>query len=141
MARAHRHPDTLGYQKKLAARVKELAPTRTVKDIFAVLQAEFPDKAPKSLSTFYKYYRADMDTAKGVVAQRIGDKIIKTALEGDEDSPFTHKSREFYMDRVGGWAKKEVLETREIGSEEEENESAVEALMAALGKKTTSASE
>jgi hypothetical protein len=40
------------------------------------------------------------------------------------------------MDRVGGWAKKEVLETREIGSEEEENESAVEALMAALGKKT-----
>lgn len=127
-----KQPNELPYSERIAQRVRELAPTCSVKDI--VSSISHMQYAPGSYTTFYKLYRKDLDEAKGNITKQIGDKLINTAINGDEDSPFTHKSREFYLDRQGGWNKKTVEETREVGPEEEENESAVNALLAALGK-------
>jgi len=104
----------------------------TVKDIFAGIQ-HFQN-APGSLTTFYRLYRQDMDRARAENTEVIASKIINQARNGDDDSPNTWKSREFYMRSVGGWSPKSTEETREVGSEEEETESAVNALLKALGK-------
>lgn len=122
------------YCGRIAAKVKEMAVSCTVTDIFSSIQHY--QNAPASLTTFYKLYRADLDAAKGKVTQEIGDKVVNAAINGDEESPLTHKAREFYLERKGGWSKKETLETREVGSEDEENEGAVNALLVALGKAT-----
>ena len=127
--------DTLRYSKKIANKVKALTKAGVpVKSIFASIQS-YQD-APGSLTTFYKHYRADMEAVRAETTQKIANKVIATALEGPEDSPHTHKSRELYLDRIGGWNKKETVETRDIGTEEEENEGAVNALLTALGKNT-----
>lgn len=117
--------------ERIAARVKKLAPTCTVPDVFAAIQSY--QNAPRSMTTFYKYYRQDLEEAKASITQKIGDKVIHTALNGEEENPLTHKAREFYLDRKGGWSKKETHEHRDVGSEEEENEGAVKTLMASLG--------
>lgn len=125
--------DALGYCNKIGKIVRAKAKAGVpVKTIFASIQSH--QKAPGSLTTFYRYYRVDMESVRADTTEEIANKVINTALNGDEDSPHTHKSRELYLDRIGGWSKKEVVETREISGEEEENESAVAALLSALGK-------
>lgn len=126
-----KQPNALPHSKRIANKVREMAPTTNVKEIFSSIQKY--QNAPRSLSTFYKLYRVDLEEAKADIAQKIGDKVINSALNGDEDNPLTHKSREFYLDRKGGWSKKETVEHREVDSEEEENKSAVESLMSSLG--------
>lgn len=130
-----KHPDTLGYNKEIGKRVKELTRAGVpVKTIFSDIQHY--TNAPGSLTSFYKYYRTDMEGARASITKEIADKVINTAINGDEESAFTHKSRELFLTRVGGWNNKEIVETRELGTEEEENEGAVNALLAALGKGT-----
>lgn len=127
-----KQPNQLPYNKNIANKVRDLAPTHSVAKIFeAIAHMQY---APKSYTTFYKLYREDLSEARGDVVAAMGDKVIKTGLTGDEDSPFTHKAREFYLSTMGGWSKKETIETREVGTEEEENEGAVKALLSALGK-------
>ena len=130
-----KQPNQIPYKKNIANKVKALTKAGVpVTSIFGTIQ-NFQD-APASLTTFYKLYRTDMESVRADTTEKIANKVIATALEGSEDSPHTHKSRELYLDRVGGWSKKETIETREVGSEEEENEGAVNALLTALGKDT-----
>ena len=130
-----KQPNQLPYKKNIANKVKALTKAGVpVQSIFASIQS-FQD-APASLTTFYKLYRADMESVRAATTEKIANKVIATALEGPEDSPHTHKSRELYLDRIGGWNKKETVESREVGTEEEQNEGAVNALLAALGKGT-----
>lgn len=130
---AKKQPHQLDYCHNIGKRVKKLAKAGVpVKTIFADIQSY--QQAPGSLTTFYKYYREDMEKARADTTEKIANKVINTAINGDEESPFTHKSRELYLTRVGGWNNKEIVETREIGSEEEETESAVSALMAQIKK-------
>ena len=127
-----KQPNQLPYNKTIANKVRELAPTHSIAKIHeAILHMQY---APKSYTTFYKLYGKDLSESRGDVAKAMGDKIINTGLNGDEDSPYTHKSRELYMTTMGGWSKKETVETREVGNEYEDNEGAVNALLAALGK-------
>ncbi len=123
----------LPYNPHIAKKVKELVrngvPVRT---IFASIQ-QYQD-APQSYTTFYKHYRQDMEEARASIIGAIGDKVVNQALNGDDDSGNTWKAREFYLRTQGGWTPKESIETREVGTDEEEEESAINALMKALGK-------
>jgi hypothetical protein len=123
----------LPYNDEIAKRVRELTRSGVpVKSIFAEIQ-KYQD-APGSYTTFYKLYKMDMEMAKGAAIEAIGNKVVEQALHGDPDAGNTFKAREFYLRTQGGWSPKETIETREVGNEEEEEESAVNALMKALGK-------
>ncbi len=127
--------DKLPYNHVIGQRVKEMTRDGVpVSTIFASIQS-YQD-APGSLSTFYKNYRLDMESARAEAVGQIGNKVVNQALNGDDEHPNTWKAREFYLRTQGGWSPKETVETREVGSEDEEDTSAVEALMAALGKGT-----
>lgn len=123
----------LPYNPEIAKKVKEQTragvPVRT---IFASIQQY--QSAPGSYSTFYKLYREDMELARGATIEAVGNKVVDQALNGDPEAGNTWKAREFYLRTQGGWSPKETIETREVGSDEEEDESAINALMKALGK-------
>lgn len=120
------HPDTLGYNTEIGKKVRELSPFHSVREIFSAI-ADMKD-APRSLTTFYKYYRKDLEEPRMLMTSKVGGKVIEQAIAGD------FKSQEFFLKTRGGWTTKEVVEVRDLGSEEEENEGAVNALLAALGK-------
>lgn len=123
----------LPYNPEIAKRVKEMTRAGVpVRSIFAEIQRF--QSAPGSLTTFYRLYRLDMEMARGATVEAVGNKVINQALNGDEDSGNTWKAREFYLRTQGGWTPKETIETREIGSEDDEAESAIDALLKALGK-------
>lgn len=131
------HPDKLPYNHNIGKRVSEMAGAGVpVKDILAAIQSY--QSAPASLNAFYRLYREDMDKARARNTEIIGNKVINQAINGDDESPNTWKSREFYLRSQGGWSPKSTEETREVGTEEEEIESAVSALMKALGKDSDS---
>lgn len=123
----------LPYNDEIAKRVRELTRAGVpVKSIFAEIQ-KYQD-APGSYTTFYKNYGSDMEMARGSAVEAVGNKVVNQALNGDEDAGNTWKAREFYLRTQGGWTPKEAVETREVGTDAEEEESAVDALMKALGK-------
>lgn len=98
----------------------------TVRNIFAsVLHMK---DAPQSYTTFYKLYREDMDDVKFTLDAKVGKTVIDQALEGD------FKSQELYLRSRAGWSPSSHVQEQEVGAEDEENEGAVNALMAALGK-------
>jgi len=123
----------LPYNPEIAKKVKEQVragvPVRT---IFASIQQYA--NAPGSYSTFYKLYGPSMEEARASMITAIGNRVVDQALNGDPEAGNTWKAREFYLRTQGGWTPKETVETREVGSEDEEEESAINALMKALGK-------
>lgn len=86
--------------------------------------------APQSYTTFYKLYREDMDEVKFSIDAEVGKTVIQQAKEGD------FKSQELYLRSRAGWAPSSHVQEQEVGTEDEETEGAVNALMAALGKDT-----
>ena len=100
----------------------------SVKDIFASIQESYGAEAPQSLTTFYKYYRKDMDRARGETVEAIGTKVVQQALDGD------FKSQELYLRSKGGWSPTSTVNEGEDLSELEEAESSIEALTRLLGK-------
>lgn len=130
-----RHPNGIEYNPEIGKRVREM--TRggvPVKSIFAAIQ--HMQDAPGSLTTFYKYYRVDMEAARAATTEVIGNRVVDQAIHGDPDAPITWKSQELYLRSHGDWSPKTTEESREVGTEEEEAESAVNALLKALGKHT-----
>jgi len=111
----------------IANRVKEMTRARvSVRDIFGAIQ-NYAD-APASMTSFYKYYRQDMDEVRAETVEKIGNKVVDQALEGD------YKSQELYLRSKGGWSPQETQNSKEAESEMEEAESAIDALARLLGK-------
>ena len=129
-----KHPNQLNYNSEIAKVVREYAPHVTEKEILSMIQ-KYAD-APSTRATFMKYYGEDWYGARSKITKDIGSKVVNQALNGDPESPTTYKSQEFYLRTKGQWTPKTIEETREIGTEEEEAESAVDALMSLLGKDT-----
>jgi hypothetical protein len=90
--------------------------------------------APKSFPGLYNNYGQDIEEARSEIIGAIGNKVVEQALNGDPEHPNTWKAREFFLRSKGDWSPNATVETRETGTEEEENESAVDALMNLLGK-------
>ena len=92
----------LGKNKKIADLVsKRTKEGVSVKDIVGEVQAKYAD-APKSLNTFYKYYKSDLDAARAEIAGEIGSLVVKRAkYEGD----FGHfASQELFLRSKAGWS-------------------------------------
>lgn len=123
----------LPYNAEIAKRVRELTRVGVPVDtIFAEIQ-KYQD-SPGSLTTFYKLYRMDREMAKAGILEAVGGKVMNQAVNGDDESGITYKYRELVLRSLGEWSPKSTAQTREVGTDAEEEESAVDALMKALGK-------
>lgn len=111
---------------KIAATVRKKAAAGVpITEIFASIQTY--QNAPGSLTTFYKYYREDVEAARGEITEQIGNKVIKAAIEGD------YKSQELWLTTKGGWSKQNTNTNVEVPVSEDDANSALETLMVKLG--------
>jgi hypothetical protein len=117
--------DKLPHCGKIASRVKELEKSGVSRRaIFDSIQKY--QNAPKSMATFYKLYRTDMDEVHADTVAKIGGLVVEQAKGGD------FKSQEFYLRSKGGWSPQS---TTEVVEEEKSDNSALNKLMTLLGKK------
>jgi hypothetical protein len=117
--------DKLPHCGKIADRVKTLeAAGLGRRAIFDSIQNY--QNAPKSMATFYKLYRTDMDEVHAATAAEIGGLVVTQAKGGD------FKSQEFYLRSKGGWSPQS---TTEVVEEEKADKGALEKIMTLLGKK------
>jgi hypothetical protein len=86
--------------------------------------------APKSLSTLYKIYGGYIESERAKINGAVGKKVIDQALQGD------FKSQEFFLRSRGGWSPSNTVNEVEQEVDPDMDESAVETLMALLGKDT-----
>jgi len=128
-------PHKLPYNKEIAKKVRECsAAGLTLRDTIAEIQNY--GHAPRHNDSFYRLYSEDWFGPRNDITRKIGNRVANQAIEGDPEQPTTFKSQELWLRTQGGWTPKESVETREAGTDEEEAESAVEALMTLLGKGT-----
>ena len=112
---------------KIAAAVRKKAAAGVpVTEIFASIQTY--QNAPGSLTTFYKYYRDDVESARGEITEQIGNKVVKQALMGD------FKSQDLWLTTKGGWSKQNTNTNVDVIVEDEAG-SALDLIMARLGIK------
>jgi len=130
-----KHPNQLHYNSEIGKKVRECSATGlTLKDTIAEIQSYA--WAPRTTNSFYKYYSEDWHGPRNDITRKIGNRVANQAIDGDPTEPVTFKSQELWLRAQAGWSPKETVEAREVGTEEEESESAVEALMSLLGKDT-----
>lgn len=86
--------------------------------------------APKSLSTLYKIYGSFIEAERAKINGMVGKKVIDQALEGD------FKSQEFFLRSRGGWSPTQTNIEVEQETDPDMDESAIDTLMALLGKDT-----
>ena len=84
--------------------------------------------APKSLSTMYKIYGNFIESERAKINGAVGKKVIEQALEGD------FKSQELFLRSKGGWSPTHTVNEVEQDTDPDMDESAVDTLMALLGK-------
>lgn len=104
---------------------KKAAAGVPVVEIFASIQNY--QNAPGSIQTFYKYYKEDLDAARGEVTEALGSKVIQQAKDGD------FKSQELWLTTKGGWSKQNTNTTVDVPAGEDEANSALENLLSKLG--------
>ena len=92
----------IGKNKAIANLVqKRVKEGLSVKDIIGEVQAKFAD-APRSLNTFYKYYKSDLEAARAEINGLVASKVIKRALEEGEYGHFP--SQELFLRSKAGWS-------------------------------------
>jgi hypothetical protein len=84
--------------------------------------------APKSLSTMYKVYGDFIERERAKINGAVGKKVIDQALEGD------FKSQELFLRSKGGWSPTHTVNEVEQEVDPDMDESAIDTLMALLGK-------
>ena len=97
-----------------------------VRDMIASMQ--HLQGAPKSLSTLYKIYGDFIHLERAKINGAVGKKVIEQALDGD------FKSQELFLRSKGGWSPTQTVVEAEQEVDPDMDESAVDTLMALLGK-------
>ena len=120
----------LGYNKKIADLViKRTKEGVSVKDIVGEVQAKYND-APRSLTTFYTYYKNDLSTARAEINGLVGSKVLKRALEEGEYGHYP--SQELFLRSKAGWSPTNTVIEVEQDSADEDL-SAIDQLAELLG--------
>ena len=111
---------------RIAAVVRKKAAAGVpVVEIFASIQNY--QNAPGSVQTFYKYYKEDLDAARGEVTEALGSKVIQQAKNGD------FKSQELWLTTKGGWSKQQTNTNVDLGESDDDRSSALESLLSKMG--------
>ena len=111
---------------RIAAVVRKKAAAGVpVVEIFASIQNY--QNAPGSVQTFYKYYKEDLDAARGEVTEALGSKVIQQAKNGD------FKSQELWLTTKGGWSKQQTNTNIDLGESDDDKSSALESLLSKMG--------
>lgn len=97
-----------------------------IRDMIASMQ--HLAQAPKSLSTMYKIYGDFIHRERARINGLVGKKVIQQALDGD------FKSQELFLRSKGGWSPTNTVVEAEQDTDPDMDESAIDALMALLGK-------
>jgi hypothetical protein len=97
-----------------------------IRDMIASMQ--HLQGAPKSLSTLYKIYGDFIHRERAKINGMVGKKVIDQALEGD------FKSQELFLRSKGGWSPTNTVVEAEQDVDPDMDESAIDTLMALLGK-------
>lgn len=125
-SRSDSQPNKIPHDGRIAAIVKKKAAAGVpVSEILASIQNY--QNAPRSLPTFYRIYRDDMDEARGGITEKIGSKIVAQALDGD------YKSQELWLTTKGGWSKNQTVTNIDAEYSEEEKSNALNNLLTKLG--------
>jgi len=109
----------------------------SVKDIVGEVQAKFSD-APRSLNTFYKYYKSDLEAARAEINGMVGSMVLKRALEEGDYGHFA--SQELFLRSRAGWSPTATNIEVEQDSADEDL-SAIDQLSELLGLDTEEDSE
>ena len=104
---------------------KKAAAGVPVVEIFASIQNY--QNAPGSIQTFYKYFKEDLDAARGEVTEALGSKVIQQAKNGD------FKSQELWLTTKGGWSKQNTNTNIDLGESDDDKSSALESLLSKMG--------
>ena len=104
-----------------------------IRDMIASMQ--HLQGAPKSLSTLYKIYGDFIHRERARINGAVGKKVIEQALNGD------FKSQELFLRSKGGWSPTQTNIEVEQDTDPDMDESAVDSLMALLGKTDDSTEE
>ncbi len=119
--------EPIPYDGRIASAVKEMEKNGVSRtSIFQAIQKY--QNAPRSMTTFYKLYRQDMDEVHADTVKQIGGKVVEQAIAGD------FKSQEFYLRSKGGWSPQSTEVNVEVDAKDID-ESALDKLMGLLGKK------
>ena len=97
-----------------------------IRDMIASMQ--HLQGAPTSLSTLYKIYGDFIHAERAKINGMVGKKVIEQALEGD------YRSQEFFLRSRGGWSPTQTVVETEQDVDPELDESAIDTLLALLGK-------
>lgn len=122
-------PDALPYSKLVEKHILECIQGGVgIRQMIASMQ--HLQDAPKSLSTMYKIYGNYIEAERAKINGAVGKKVIDQALAGD------FKSQELFLRSKGGWSVSSTNVEVEQDIDPDVDESAVDTLMALLGKTT-----
>lgn len=120
----------LGYNKKIGDLVvKRTKEGLSVKDLVGEIQSKYND-APRSLNTFYNYYKKDLMSARAEINGLVGSKVLKRALEEGEYGHYP--SQELFLRSKAGWSPTNTVIEVEADSADEDL-SAIDQLAELLG--------
>jgi hypothetical protein len=89
--------------------------------------------APRSLSTLYKVYGAEMEAERAKINMKVGKRVIDQALTGDINDAITWKSQELFLRSKSGWSPQNTVNEVEQEVDPELDVSAADELMSLLG--------
>lgn len=119
--------DKLPYSKNIEKHILECIQGGVgIRQMIASMQ--HLQNAPKSLSTLYKIYGNFIEAERAKLNGMVGKKVIDQALEGD------YRSQEFFLRSRGGWSPTNTVVEQEQETDPDMDESAIDTLMALLGK-------
>ena len=122
-------PEALPYSKLVEKHILECIQGGVgIRQMIASMQ--HLQDAPKSLSTMYKIYGNFIESERAKINGQVGKKVIDQALAGD------FKSQELFLRSKGGWSVSSTNVEVEQDIDPDVDESAVDTLMALLGKTT-----
>lgn len=121
--------DPLPYSKNIEKHILECIQGGVgIRQMIASMQ--HLQNAPKSLSTLYKIYGNFIEAERAKLNGMVGKKVIDQALDGD------YRSQEFFLRSRGGWSPTNTVVEQEQETDPDMDESAIDTLMALLGKDT-----
>lgn len=119
---------TLKYNEPIAKYIRKAVRDGVqIKDILATVNKKYQN-APRNNAMLYKLYGGDIAEARAEIVSQVGNVVVQQALNGH------FPSQDLFLRSKGGWSPKETQQQEEVTGDADENSSAINSLMALLGK-------